>query len=125
MGILQRAILVSAGLTFCLSSLPGLFGQTVYSYVDENGVPNFTNIPPQGAVRDLKVRYPVTVPEPVRVADRESGYDAIIRKYAGQFRLDPSLVRSMIETESAFDTRAISAKGARGLMQLMPATAVR
>src|SRR4030095_10154351 len=76
-------------------------------------------------VRDLKVRHPITALEPVSAPDREPGYEAIIRKYAGQFRLDPSLVRSMIETESAFDSRAVSPKGARGLMQLMPATARR
>jgi soluble lytic murein transglycosylase-like protein len=125
MRIFQRAALGTIGLAFCLASLPSSFGQTVYSYVDENGVPNFTNIPPQGAVRDLKVRHPITASEPVRAPDREPGYEAIIRKYAGQFRLDPSLVRSMIETESAFDSRAVSPKGARGLMQLMPATALR
>ena len=125
MWTLQRAALGTIGLAFCLASLPSALGQTVYSYVDENGVPNFTNIPPPGTVRDLKLRQPVTVSEPVRAQNRKSGYDAIIRRYAGEFRLDPSLVRSMIETESAFDSRAISPKGARGLMQLMPATALR
>ena len=63
--------------------------------------------------------------EPIPAPDRDSDYEGIIRKYAGQFRLDPSLVRSMIETESDFNSRAISPKGARGLMQLMPATALR
>ena len=46
------------GLVFYLASLPSSFGQTVYSYVDDNGVPNFTNIPPQGAVRDLRISHP-------------------------------------------------------------------
>jgi hypothetical protein len=86
MRIFQRAALGTIGLAFCLASLPSSFGQTVYSYVDENGVPNFTNIPPQGAVRDLKVRHPITALEPVPAPDREPGYEAIIRKYAGQFR---------------------------------------
>ena len=38
-------------------------------------------------------------------------------------RLDPDLVRSLIHAESGFNTNAVSSKGARGLMQLMPQTA--
>ncbi len=39
--------------------------------------------------------------------------------------LDPELLVAVVRAESAFDVRAVSAKGARGLMQLMPATARR
>ncbi len=59
---------------------------------------------------------------PMLPSDR---YDPIIEKYAGQFQLDPSLVRSIIATESGFNPNAVSVKGAGGLMQLMPATASR
>lgn len=52
-------------------------------------------------------------------------YDAIIEKYAVEFRMDPDLIRSMIATESAFNEKAVSPKGAQGLMQLMPETASR
>ena len=48
---------------------------------------------------------------------------ALIEKYAEENNLDPSLIRSIIDQESKFDHRAISRAGARGLMQLMPATA--
>jgi soluble lytic murein transglycosylase-like protein len=51
--------------------------------------------------------------------------DSIIEKYALEYGLDPSLIRSIIATESAFDPTAVSPKGARGLMQLMPETAKR
>ncbi len=47
-------------------------------------------------------------------------YDA-----ARRHGLDPELVAAVVRAESAFDVRAVSAKGARGLMQLMPATARR
>ncbi len=52
-------------------------------------------------------------------------YDAIIEKYAREYRMDPALIRSMIATESGFNERAVSPKGAQGLMQLMPETARR
>ena len=43
--------------------------------------------------------------------------------YARQFGVSPALVRAVIQVESAWQPRIVSAKGAMGLMQLMPATA--
>ena len=48
-----------------------------------------------------------------------------VRALAPRYGLDPDLVLSLIEVESRFDPRARSAKDARGLMQLLPATAKR
>jgi soluble lytic murein transglycosylase-like protein len=50
-------------------------------------------------------------------------YDPIIREHAARHSLRPELVRAVIQVESGFNPRARSAKGAMGLMQLMPATA--
>ncbi|HZK24669.1 MAG TPA: lytic transglycosylase domain-containing protein [Oscillospiraceae bacterium] len=47
----------------------------------------------------------------------------IIEKNALEFRVDPLLVAAVIHTESKFDVRAVSPKGALGLMQIMPPTA--
>ncbi len=54
-----------------------------------------------------------------------SAYDAIIRAEAKKNDVDASLVSALIRAESNYQPRAISRKGARGLMQLMPATAKR
>jgi soluble lytic murein transglycosylase-like protein len=50
-------------------------------------------------------------------------YEAIIQEAADTYDLDPALIRSVIETESAYDASAVSRAGATGLMQLMPAVA--
>lgn len=47
----------------------------------------------------------------------------LVNASARRYRLDPKLVHAVIRAESAYNPRAVSAKGAIGLMQLMPATA--
>ena len=57
--------------------------------------------------------------------DRRSRYDEIIERYAEKYRVDPVLVRAVIQVESDFNPQCVSNKGARGLMQLIPETARR
>lgn len=52
-------------------------------------------------------------------------FAAIVEAEAAAHRLDPGLVAAVIRVESNWQPRAVSPKGARGLMQLMPATAKR
>jgi len=47
----------------------------------------------------------------------------VVNVASGRYRLDPDLVNSVIRAESGFNVRAVSRKGAQGLMQLMPGTA--
>jgi soluble lytic murein transglycosylase-like protein len=56
---------------------------------------------------------------------RPSEYDHLITNAAENHSLDPRLVKSVVLVESGFNASAVSHKGARGLMQLMPATAAR
>jgi len=49
----------------------------------------------------------------------------LVTASSGRYRLDPDLVNSVIKAESGFNVRAVSPKGARGLMQLMPETAMK
>lgn len=54
-----------------------------------------------------------------------STYDRLIRRYADEYGVDFALVKAVMHAESAFNPYAVSHKGARGLMQLMPETARR
>jgi soluble lytic murein transglycosylase-like protein len=54
-----------------------------------------------------------------------SAYDALIDAAAKRSNIDAAFVSALIRAESNFEPRAVSRKGARGLMQLMPATARR
>ena len=61
---------------------------------------------------------------PAMSIDRD-GTEKLVREAAERHRVDPALVRAVIETESNWNPRAYSRKGAGGLMQLIPTTAQR
>ncbi len=60
---------------------------------------------------------------PAMASPNASNLDELINTASGRYRLDPDLVASVIKAESGFNVRAVSPKGAQGLMQLMPGTA--
>ena len=68
-------------------------------------------------------------PKPVAAqavaAPPPSGIDQAVEQIATQHSLPPQLIRSVIKVESNYNPYAVSAKGAQGLMQLMPSTARR
>ncbi len=83
---------------------------------------------PARVLRASEIKPRVVAPvEPDAAAPRRqpSSLDAFIAETARRYDVDPLLVRSVIEVESAGNPWAISPKGAQGLMQLMPATARR
>jgi soluble lytic murein transglycosylase-like protein len=51
--------------------------------------------------------------------------ERLVRQYAAHYRVPPELIAALIDVESRWNSRAVSAKGAMGLMQLMPETAQR
>ena len=55
----------------------------------------------------------------------EAPFGNLIYEMAGRYKLNPYLVAAVVQVESAFNPRALSPKGARGLMQLLPETARR
>jgi soluble lytic murein transglycosylase-like protein len=103
----------------------------IYQVLDPNGVIYYTNAPSAAAarivVRELPRPLPVSALAPSRIADDGSpkSFDALIREVSRAYDVEYALVKAVIKAESGFNHRAVSPKGARGLMQLMPATAAQ
>jgi soluble lytic murein transglycosylase-like protein len=77
-------------------------------------------------VRTVVVSAPRNLPKPAELTQvNAADVPQIVEAMAKQYEVDPLLVHSVIETESAYNPYAVSPKGAQGLMQLMPATAKR
>ena len=122
-------------LVAAMLGVPAVAAQAdIYRYVDENGKVTFTNIPstdkryklylstekePDAVSRTIEYQY-----RPFPKANRKR-YDAHVMAAARQFALEPALIHAVISAESGYNHLARSPKGAKGLMQLMPATAER
>jgi soluble lytic murein transglycosylase len=111
----------AAVLALALSAAPAPAAATLYSFVDENGVTHYTNVPSDPRFRKVPGSAP---PAPKRADDvAAERYEAEIARCADNHGVDSALVKAVIKTESNYDNRAISRAGAQGLMQLMPGTA--
>lgn len=58
-------------------------------------------------------------------SNHQTAYDIFIAQLSKKYKVDFHLIKAIIQTESGFNPYAVSSKGARGLMQLMPETAQR
>jgi soluble lytic murein transglycosylase len=93
----------------------------IYKYTDARGVMHFTNMPTSPKYRPVFPGKKSSVSFGGSFNDRQ--YDHIIRMLCREHQMDFALIKAVIKAESAFNPRAVSRKGAQGLMQLMPATA--
>src|SRR5713226_10020233 len=137
-GWLIRATLALCAM-FSASFFAPLFAQSVSGHIatvlDDDGRRFFVNAEPPA-----KVNLTTSKPRPNIYLPAESsftghsrpaveigrdGVEKIVREAADRHSVDPALVRAVIETESNWNPRAWSHKGAGGLMQLIPTTAQR
>lgn len=135
---LSKSAIVLVG-AMALWAIPA-HGQIV-SYVDDSGKRVFMNANPNFAPKPVKLSLPkgftplgnsrsttsfspAQSPEisALQQANREK-IEQMIREVSDRYRVDPALVRAVIQTESNWNSSAVSKKGALGLMQLVPGTA--
>jgi hypothetical protein len=119
--VFLRVVLTS--LIFMSTLAPPAFASSLYRLVDEDGVTHFTNAPTDPRFRRIgtlsgTAQGWLRLPEAVR-----SRFGEEIREVAARHGVAADLVEAVIRVESAFNPRAVSNKGAQGLMQLMPRTA--
>ena len=115
---LTTAIWAAAWLIF-VPALPA--AADIYMYVDSQGVMHFTNAPTSSD-------YQIYVEErPRRAGNRIDAdrFDRYIGEAATLHGVDFRLLKAVIRAESAFNPKAVSKKGALGLMQIMPANLER
>ena len=117
--------MLKAWLAVCsLLLLSGAVSADIYKYVDENGVLCYTDAPfgkkQEKVLKESKARRAEPREEAVTL---RRDYSPYIHKAAAKYDLEPELIKAVIKTESNGNHRAVSRKGAMGLMQLMPTTA--
>ncbi|HEX4823171.1 MAG TPA: lytic transglycosylase domain-containing protein [Candidatus Polarisedimenticolaceae bacterium] len=119
----HRSLCLAVVLTLCAASVRA---DEMLFYTDKNGNVIFTNTVPVDKHRTAKpvprlrggpAQYarPGALPATI--------YDPYIDQVARDNGVDPSLVKAVALVESGFNPKAVSNKGARGLMQLLPSTA--
>ena len=112
-----------AALALAATAAPAWAGGTIYAFVDPQGVTHFTNRPQHDArFKPIRLRDQLAAPRKYR-EPQVHVYDPLIGDAAASEGVPPALVKAVIAAESAFDSDAVSHRGAQGLMQLMPETA--
>src|SRR5215467_7824486 len=121
-------------LILCAAAAAFLAGGTqaqIAKQANEAGRTLFVNAEPPNLVKvpHKSIFLPAQPPfrgknHPALNLDRD-GAEKLVREAAERHRLDPALIRAVIETESNWNAGAVSRKGAVGLMQLIPTTAQR
>jgi soluble lytic murein transglycosylase-like protein len=109
----------------------------IYKRVDRYGTIHYTNVPTDKRFYRVVIREMPSISalpgisaapsyrvDPSRLRVESRVFDPIIASVSRQYGVEATLVKAVIKAESGFQPNAVSPKGARGLMQLMPGTAL-
>jgi soluble lytic murein transglycosylase len=118
----MRLLVVTAWILWLGAALGGAVGEAnaqVYFFKDKRGVVHFTDQPQHEGYKPWKDSpYARSLASP-------NAWDGVIVWAGRTHGVPPGLVKAVVHAESAFNPRAVSRRGAQGLMQLMPKTAER
>jgi soluble lytic murein transglycosylase len=126
---LISGVLLALGLCLVAAPATGSAEGDIYLYTDDRGNLHLADQPLHSGYRKypkerLKPRSGPELP-PVsygRTLASPNAWDGVISRAGRTHGVSPGLVKAVIHVESAFNRQAVSPAGARGLMQLMPAT---
>ncbi|MCP3723214.1 lytic transglycosylase domain-containing protein [Paraburkholderia sp. CNPSo 3272] len=111
--------------------LPETACAQIFGTVDSNGAIVLTNVRGKPGLKVIVAGEPLGEPGARRRSRKSPGgadsplYADVIDEASRSFRVQPELLRAVIDIESGYNAKAVSDKGALGLMQLMPQTAAR
>jgi soluble lytic murein transglycosylase len=120
--------MVQLSRVFILSFLlwPVVSGADIYRYVDREGVIHYSNVQPDEKftlyLREGPKAAPRAQASAIPGASWMTGY---VDRFSRANDLPPALVHAIIKAESNGQRKAVSSKGAKGVMQLMPFTSKR
>ncbi len=118
-------VLFTAALFFAVWPAPA--NAQIYAWRDANGTlvvsDRVIDQPTDVYQVEGAPRYVSTTPVAAEATSARELYEPYVLEYSNRHSLRPELVRAVIQVESGYNARALSPKGAMGLMQLMPNTA--